>query len=67
MGFIRGSEWWIILAVIILIFGPSKIPGLARALGQSIREYRAGRENPVKDDVDLPKESAKEGGKSEKK
>ncbi len=66
MGFIRGWEWLIILIVVILIFGPSKIPGLARALGQSMREFRAGKETPVKNDDDSSNDSAKEGGKSEK-
>ena len=42
MGFIRGWEWLIILIIILLLLGPSKIPGLARAMGKSISEFRAG-------------------------
>ena len=30
----------VILAVILLIFGPSKLPGLAKAIGKSVAELR---------------------------
>jgi len=38
---ITGTEWIIIIILILglLIFGPSKIPELARALGRARREY----------------------------
>jgi sec-independent protein translocase protein TatA len=50
-GVLGGSEVWIIiLAIVILIWGPSKLPGLARGLGQSIKEFkkasREGEEEP---------------------
>jgi len=32
----------IILLIILLIFGPKKIPQLARAIGRAVREYRKG-------------------------
>lgn len=37
-----GQEWIVILIalVIILIWGPSKLPSLARGLGEAIREFR---------------------------
>jgi sec-independent protein translocase protein TatA len=35
-----GVEWFIILAVLVLLFGAKKIPELARAVGQSMREFR---------------------------
>jgi len=44
LGLPEGSEWlWIILAVVIL-FGPRKIPELARSLGRSIGEFRRAKE-----------------------
>ncbi len=34
------TEWLIILAIIVLIFGGSKIPSLAKGLGQGLREFK---------------------------
>jgi len=39
---IHGWEWIILLVIILLIFGPAKIPDLARSLGKSIAEFRKG-------------------------
>ena len=38
--FLQGYEPLIILLVILLLLGPSKIPALARGLGQAVREFR---------------------------
>ncbi|KYK26545.1 preprotein translocase [Euryarchaeota archaeon SM23-78] len=40
----------IILLIILLIFGPKKIPQLAKAIGKAVREYRKGlhEEKPKK-------------------
>lgn len=44
-------ELVIILAVALMVFGPSKLPELGRALGRGVREFRrAARE--VADDLD---------------
>ena len=37
-------EWLIILAVVMLLFGGSKLPQLAKALGQSKRAFREGQD-----------------------
>jgi len=37
-----GPELWIILAVVALIFGGSKLPKLARSLGQAQGEFKKG-------------------------
>ena len=44
IGMPGGWEWIIILVVILLIFGGSKLPQLAKALGQSKRAFREGQE-----------------------
>jgi len=39
-GGLGGWEWIIILIIVILLFGGSKLAGVGSALGQSIREFR---------------------------
>jgi len=39
-----GPELLIILLIIVLLFGAQKIPKLARSAGQSIGEFKKGRE-----------------------
>jgi len=34
------EEVLLILIIILLLFGPKKLPELARALGQSVKEYK---------------------------
>jgi len=36
------KELIILLVIVLIIFGPKKLPGLGRAIGQSIREFRDG-------------------------
>lgn len=33
-----------VLVVALVVFGPTKLPQLARALGQAVREFREGIE-----------------------
>lgn len=35
-----GAEIGILFLIILLIFGPSQIPKMARGLGQALREFR---------------------------
>ena len=35
-----GAELGILFLVILLIFGPSQIPKMARGIGQALREFR---------------------------
>lgn len=37
-----GNELWIILAVILLLFGGRKLPELARSMGSSITQFKRG-------------------------
>jgi len=37
-----GSEWIIILIIVILIFGPGRIGRIAGEIGRSIRSFREG-------------------------
>ena len=35
-----GAEWFIILAIVILVFGAAKLPELARGTGQALRIFK---------------------------
>jgi sec-independent protein translocase protein TatA len=39
-GILGGQELWLILVIVLLLFGGSKLPALARGLGQSIKEFK---------------------------
>lgn len=43
-------ELLIILVVILLLFGASKLPNLARSLGASAKEFRKGLEEGASED-----------------
>lgn len=54
---LQGWEWIIILAIVLLLWGAPKLPGLAKSLGQSMRVFR--KEIKTSDDTkqaDLPAE-----------
>jgi sec-independent protein translocase protein TatA len=36
----QGMEWILIFVIVLLIFGPTKLPQLARGLGRAIYEFR---------------------------
>ncbi len=45
LGMPGGSEWIIILVIVLLLFGAKKLPELARSLGQAKKEFtKATRE-----------------------
>jgi sec-independent protein translocase protein TatA len=37
------TEWIIILAIVVLLFGAKKIPDLARGLGKSVSEFKKAK------------------------
>ena len=39
-GILGGQELWLILAIVLLLFGGSKLPSLARGLGQAKKEFK---------------------------
>jgi sec-independent protein translocase protein TatA len=57
MGFLpSGSEWIIILIIVVIIFGGSRLPGLFKALGQGVKEFRDASKD---DSSDAKKEPEK--------
>lgn len=52
MGKIGTSELLIVLAIVMVIFGPKALPKLGRSIGKTIGGFRKG----LKDDVDEDEE-----------
>lgn len=52
-GLPAGSELIMVLLVVLIIFGPTKLPQLGRSIGSAITEFKDGLKK-VKDDEDGP-------------
>ena len=50
-----GPEWIIVLVVILVLFGGSQLPKLARGLGSAQREFKKGLDEGQPDDGDSKK------------
>ncbi|NOY45106.1 twin-arginine translocase TatA/TatE family subunit [Deferrisoma camini] len=61
-----GSEWLIILLIVLVIFGGKKIPELMGGLGKGIKSFKKAMNEPDAIDVtpekkeEIPHEAAKE-------
>ena len=54
-----GSEWIIIGAIVLLIFGGKKIPELMKGLGKGMKSFREGV-NEAKDEIEKSKKELKD-------
>jgi sec-independent protein translocase protein TatA len=63
MGNIGAPELIIVLLVVVLIFGSTQLPKLARSLGQAQKEFKSGLKEGADEDGDEDKPSE---GKSSK-
>jgi len=63
-------ELIIVLVVILILFGPKKLPDLSRAIGKSIGEFKRGRREiddemkKMTDDTDLEVEEEESSSKN---
>ena len=48
---IAGPDLLIIVGIIVLLFGSSQLPKLARSLGQASKEFQKGASDDGKDDA----------------
>ncbi len=60
MGKIGTQELLIILAIVMILFGPKALPKLGRSLGRTLGSFRKG----MNEDADEEIESARQGGDS---
>ena len=58
MGSLGAPELIILLVIVLVIFGGSKLPKLARSLGQAQKEFKTGLDEGAKDEPD-PKDGEK--------
>ena len=53
---LSGWELLIVLAVVLLMFGSTRLPKLARSLGQAQKEFKQGiKEGAPDDEAEAPK------------
>ena len=54
-----GSEWILIVVVVLVLFGGKKIPELMKGMGRGVKEFKDGisgnDEVPTKNDKENPK------------
>ncbi len=53
-----GGELMVIGAIVLLLFGGSKLPSLAKGLGQSVKEFKKATKESA-DDEDVTKSETK--------
>ncbi len=58
IGMPQGAEWFLILAIFILLFGAAKLPELARGTGRALRIFKAETKGLRDDDEDSTEEPA---------
>jgi sec-independent protein translocase protein TatA len=46
-----GAHWWVILIIVVLLFGAPKLPALARSMGQSMKIFRNEIKTTPSDDT----------------
>lgn len=52
LGQLRGWEWLIIVALLLLLFGAKRLPETARGLGRSLRIFKAETKGLIDDGSD---------------
>lgn len=60
-----GMELLIILAIVLLLFGATRLPKLGKGLGQSIRGFKQGLNEDVPDELEESEKAQIEKGKDE--
>lgn len=70
MGTLSPFHWLIVIVVVLLLFGPSRLAGVGKGLGEGIRSFKKGLSDEDKDDdkkSDDPKKLAEKPGDAEEK
>ena len=59
-GKLGAGELILILCIVLVIFGPSKLPQVGKSIGEAIREFRKGATQTQKEINDLMADDVKE-------
>ncbi len=51
MGDVGVPELLLILGLVLLLFGPQKLPGMGKAIGQAIREFKKALQEELPEDA----------------
>lgn len=66
-GKIGAGEIILILAIVLIVFGPTKLPALAKSIGQAFSEFRKSAKGIAKEfDEDLKEEAPEEKSEENK-
>ncbi|MDX2187397.1 MAG: twin-arginine translocase TatA/TatE family subunit [Opitutaceae bacterium] len=57
-----GTELLVILLIVLLLFGGSKLPSLARGLGQSVKEFKKASNDDDENKTETKKTETKTNG-----
>jgi sec-independent protein translocase protein TatA len=57
----QGFEWVIFLFILLLVFGPNKIPELARSLGRAVWEFKRASQGLLEESTASMERSAAGG------
>ncbi len=52
IGALEGTDLWIVLGIVLLLFGGTQLPKLARSIGSASSEFKKGIEEGSKGGVD---------------
>lgn len=68
MGFLpSGPEVWVILVIILIVFGAGKLPQVGGALGKGIREFRISQKQAMEEEEEDEGEPEEAPAAAEKK
>ncbi len=65
LGLPGGMEWVIILVVVLLLFGPSRLPALGKSIGKTMKAIRDGVDGKGDDEEELEEEKTTKASESD--
>lgn len=54
------TQWIIVLAIVLLLFGGSRIPEMMRGLGSGMKEFKKGLKEDEEDEADKKDKTGKD-------